>query len=70
MNCVQIIRIMCENGDGDGLGVAYQPLDRSVRSIDRERVDLIIRIMDWLVYGMNRDIRLSIVMNDSIRFVN
>ena len=49
MNCVLIIRIMSENGDG--LGVAHQPLDRSVRSIDRERVDLIIRIMDWLGYG-------------------
>ena len=69
MNCVLIIRIMSENGDE--LGVAHQPLDRSVRSIvDREWVDLIIRIMDWLGYGVNRDIRLLIVMNDSIRFVN
>ena len=57
---------MSENGDG--LGVAHQPLDRSVRSIDR--VDFIIRIMDGLGYGVNRDIRLLIVMNDSIRFVN
>ena len=47
MNCVLIIGIMSENGDG--LGVAHQPLDRSV-SIDREWMDLIIRIMDWLVY--------------------
>ena len=35
----------------DTHGIALQPLDRSVRSIDRERVDLIIRIMDWLGYG-------------------
>ena len=49
MNCVLIIRIMSENGDE--LGVAHQPLDRFVRSIDREWVDLIIRIMDWLGYG-------------------
>ena len=50
MNCVLIIGIMSENGDE--LGVAHQPLDRSVRSIvDREWVDLIIRIMDWLGYG-------------------
>ena len=49
MNCLLIIRIMNENGDE--LGVAHQPLDRSVSSIDREWVDLIIRIMDWLGYG-------------------
>ena len=68
MNCVLIIRIMSENGDE--LGVAYQPLDRSVSIVDREWVDLIIRIMDWLGYGVSSDIRLLIVMNDSIRFVN
>ena len=68
MNCVLMIRIMCENGDG--LGVAHQPLDRSVSIVDREWVDLIITIMDWLGYGVNSDIRLLIVMNDSIRFVN
>ena len=33
-------------------------------------MDLIITIMDWLGYGVNSDIRLLIVMNDSIRFVN
>ena len=33
-------------------------------------MDLIIIIMDGLGYGVNRDIRLLIVMNDSIRFVN
>ena len=49
MNCVLIIRIMSENGDE--LGVAHQPLDRSVSIVDREWVDLIIRIMDWLGYG-------------------
>ena len=71
MNCVVIIRIMSE-WEWRWIvthGVAHQSLDRSV-SIDRERVDLIIRIMDWLGYGVNRDIRLLIVMNDSIRFVN
>ena len=31
--------------------VAYQPLDRSVSIVDREWVDLIIRITDWLGYG-------------------
>ena len=31
--------------------VAHQPLDRSVSIVDREWVDLIIRIMDWLGYG-------------------
>ena len=68
VNCVLMIRIISENGDE--LGVAHQPLDRSVRSVDREWVDLIITIMDWLGYGVNSDIRLLIVMNDSIRFVN
>ena len=37
-------------------------------------MDLIIRIMDrlmkWLGYEVNRDLRLLIVMDDSIRFVN
>ena len=56
-NCVLIIRIMSENGDG--LGVAHQPLDRSV-SIDREWVDLIIRIMNWLV-GLWNEQRYQIV---------
>ena len=68
MNCVLIIRIMSENGDE--VGVAHHQLDRSVSIVDREWVDLIIRIMDGLGYGVNRDIRLLIVMNDSIRFVN
>ena len=50
MNCVLIIGIKSENGDE--LGVAHQPLDRSVRSIvDGEWVDLIITIMDGLGYG-------------------
>ena len=49
MTCVLIIRIMSENGDE--LGVAHQPLDRSVMSIDREWVALIITVMDWLGYG-------------------
>ena len=49
---------MSENGDG--LGVAHQPLDRSVRSIDRERVDLIIRIMDGLI-GLWSEQRYQIV---------
>ena len=31
-------------------GVAHQPLDRSVSIVDREWVDLIIRIMNWLGY--------------------
>ena len=55
-------------------GVAHQPLDRCVSIVDREWVNSIIRIMDrlmkWLGYKVNRDIRLLIVMNDSIRFVN
>ena len=49
VNCVLMIRIISENGDE--LGVAHQPLDRSVSIVDREWVDLIIRIMDWLGYG-------------------
>ena len=53
MNCVLIIRIMSE-WEWRWIvthGVAHQPLDRSVSSIDREWVDLIIRIMDGLGYG-------------------
>ena len=53
MNCVLIIWIMSE-WEWRWIvthGVAHQPLDRSVRSIDREWLDLIIRIMDWLGYG-------------------
>ena len=30
-------------------GVVHQPLNRSVRSVDREWVDLIIIIMEWLM---------------------
>ena len=57
-NCVLIIRIMSENGDE--LGVAHQPLDRSVSIVDREWVDLIIRIMDWLI-GLWSEQRYQIV---------
>ena len=53
VNCVLIIGIMSE-WEWRWIvthGVAHQPLDRSVMSIDGEWVDLIIRIMDWLGYG-------------------
>ena len=41
-------------------GVVHQPLDRSVSNIDREWVDLIIRIMNWLV-GLWSEQRYQIV---------
>ena len=67
MNCVLIIRIMSENGDE--LGVAHQPLDRSVSIVDREWVDLIIRITDWLGYGSEQWYQI-VDCDDPIRFVN
>ena len=69
VNCVVIIRIISENGDE--LGVAHQPLVDlwGVLLIESEWIWLSESWICW-IKGVNRDIRLLIVMNDSIRFVN
>ena len=81
MNCVLISRIIC---DWEWRWIELILINHwSVRSVDREWMDLFIRIMDWLMvsrwiellgyesdYAINHWSQIVDVMNDTIRYVN